>query len=196
MGRRLATTLLTCAFLGTLPAAAIAQECQGPPGTSAVDQYCESIPAAGGTSRPGSSSGQSGASGSSGASSVSGTVERQLAGSDDGQAVLGLAAASATPSEAQGGGSATSGNASNGSAETPASSQRPADSQNAANIPSTSALKAVSSSVQNGGTIGDAFIWALIGVTVIAAVAGWLSMRRRRRDPEPPTSARPSSLPS
>jgi hypothetical protein len=40
-------------FLGMAPPALADQGCEAPPGTAAVDQYCDNLPAAGGTTDPG-----------------------------------------------------------------------------------------------------------------------------------------------
>src|SRR3954447_26661585 len=49
MYRRLKTSLVLVALAAALSAApASAQSCKAPPGMSAIDQYCEAIPSAGG----------------------------------------------------------------------------------------------------------------------------------------------------
>src|SRR3954452_23860395 len=88
-------------LVGPLPAQAAPANCQAPPGTSGIDQYCETVPAAsgdqgtrgGGGSSGGHSGGQSGR--------VGGSVSRQTAAAlrnsgTVGQAVLGLSTGSSS----------------------------------------------------------------------------------------------------
>lgn len=163
------------------PVQAVAQECQGPPGASAVQQYCESIPAAGGTTRPPRGSATASADGSSGSgastaqSSLPQDVRRQLGASEAGQAVVGLveSADAASPD-----GGATPGGGKSDAGEKATSSP-------AADAPSGSPLRAVSSSIESGQTIGDGFLWALALITVAAIGGSWLAYRSRRGDGDP-----------
>src|SRR6476469_1935605 len=89
-------------LVGPLPAQAAPVNCQAPPGTSGIDQYCETVPTAGGDQ--GTSGGSGGGSGHSGGH-AGGSVSRRTAtalrdSGDTGKAILGLATASGQASGA------------------------------------------------------------------------------------------------
>src|SRR3954463_7089844 len=92
---RLALVVLALAagvLVGPLPAQAAPTNCQAPPGTSGIDQYCETVPAASGDQGTrGGGRGQSGRSGSSVPRHTAATLRRSGAG---GKAVLGLSSGS------------------------------------------------------------------------------------------------------
>lgn len=174
---------LTCiALVGTVllttAAPAVSQECKGAPGTSAVEQYCESIPAAGGKTRPTGQGSSGGSSGSSG-SGIPPSVQRELASSPQGRAVIAVA-------QSDGSGSGDSGRKAAGENGATGDRNRPAEDDAVpktppAAEPSGNPLRAVASSVKTGSTVGSGFVWALIVVT-LAALGGWWLARRRGSD--------------
>lgn len=171
--RRLFLTLLialAAAVLAVAPASA--QFCDAPPGTSAVDQYCENPPSA---------SGNSGGGGGGGTTlKPSGHTVRVIAKSGErGKELnryLGQQAASS-------GGSAVASNGSSakdgkGKGRDTASSKTKSAAQ-APSQQSTSPLGAVQSAASSGSTIGNGFIWALIAIALF--IAGTAFVRHRRK---------------
>ena len=185
MRLRLVIALLASLLAVTAAPAAHAQGCEAPPGSAAVEQYCEAIPegdgsqsgnnfqreasesAAGG----GSTNGQSG--GESTALSAEAAQALQSSGAD-GEAVAELARASG------GGQTGTPSDSTND--ETGEVAGTVAESDEASGSP----LKAVSASVENGPVAGSLMIWALLGATLVVLALGW--MRFRRTDATPPPS--------
>src|SRR5436309_9895999 len=94
------------ALLGPLPAQAAPANCVAPPGTSGIDQYCETVPAAGGDQ--GTRGGGGGGTGGHHTlgSSLSRKTVAQLHRSAAGRAVLGLSTGSTLASMTSGSGSA------------------------------------------------------------------------------------------
>ena len=102
--RRFVAVTVTLAALAsaTLGSAAFAADrtCVAPPGNSAVEQYCEAVPSAGGGSKPKASHGVDGA-----------TAQRLSRAGKDGAAVLKLAKSAPKPSKAKADGTTSSGQA-------------------------------------------------------------------------------------
>lgn len=174
--RLLLRTVGVALLLGILcwmPSAAAAQRCEAPPGSSAVEQYCEAIPDAGG-----SQSGDSFAR-DSGRQDPGGNVKNVPAGTQrtlrksgkDGAAVVGLVAASSG-----GGGGGDGPGPDSGAKSTNEVGGVKGETASSAD-PSGNPLKAVSASVENGATVGGGFIWALLVVTLLMAAVGWLAFR-------------------
>lgn len=180
---RLTAVLAIVLGLLVLPGIADAapQACQGRPGASAIEQYCEAIPdATGGRVSPNSERASS--QGASARGAVPAAAQRRLTTSgQDGQAVLGLVAASASgSSDGNGAGGSTSGRDDRGGGIGGSSSgPSVAAGPQAARTPSDNPLKAVSSAVTNGATVGSAFVWALVGLALVALIVGWVGFRRR-----------------
>jgi hypothetical protein len=154
-------------LLAAAPAAA--QTCNAPPGTAAVDQYCENVPSASGNG--GGSSGSSG--GSSGASAPRSTVRALDRSGESGRELnrfLGEDVASAR------GGTGTTKGSKNASGRKP-STREPAGT--APTQPSSNPLNAVQSAVNSGTTVGGGFIWALVLLTLLIAGVAWTRYRRR-----------------
>lgn len=177
---RLTLVLFSAAIVAATPGVAMAQRCEAPPGSSAVDQYCEAIPEGGGTRSSDNFDGAGGRQDPGGnVRAIPAQTQERLRGAGaDGAAVVGLAAASTggddDDSDSGAGGSAVPGGTNRGTAE-----QGGVKGENAqSSDPSGNPLKAVSASVENGATIGGVFIWALLGVACLAAVFAWLSFRR------------------
>jgi len=171
-GCLLALTLLA------LPSAASAQ-CQPLPGRSALDQYCESVPGAGGDKAAGQDgggrqqgggrsrrAGQAGGGGSSGSSLPPGVASRLRRAGPNGQALLDYAKNS---SGGDSGGKAGRGSGGRGDGKGPE-----ADS-------SGNPLSAIKNALTSGPSAGQAYLWVLILVALILAVLGWLRYRSKHR---------------
>lgn len=179
-----AVLTLVTALLALLSPQALAQACQGRPGASAIEQYCEAIPEGTGERVTPSSERESRGS----ASNVpAGTAQELADAGQEGQAVLGLAASSSGGGDSSDGGgnggsssSSGSGSGSSGSA----GAENAASATPAASSPSDNPLKAVSSAVSNGATVGSGFLWGLLALALAAAGAAWIGFRRH----DPPSS--------
>jgi len=136
--------------------ATAADPCEAPPGTSGLDQYCESLPGpdrdhGAGSERPKDTR------------AVPPKVEQQLQGQGgDGRAVIELAASDPAGR----------------SAESDAQKRRRANGE-AAPEPSNNPLSVVNSSVAGGSTAGPALAWLLIGVGLLLSAVAWVRFRRR-----------------
>ncbi len=169
-----------------LPGAASAQSCQGAPGASAIQQYCEAIPRGDGgreTSGGGSGSGGSGA----GAPGVSAATSQALGQAGrDGAAVQrlvggGSGGTSDKRKRTKDGKSGGSGNASGGSSagaggagggSTGGDASGPKD-------PSGSPLNAAKNAASAGPEAGQAVAWSIVGLSVLGALAA-VGLRRQR----------------
>jgi hypothetical protein len=158
MTRVLAISLMLLVL--ALPAAAQAQSCAAPPGTAAVEEYCETIPAAGGD--------REGAAGRP-APVPAGSL-RVLARSQEGQDFVRLLGHD--PARAKDGGSGQSGKP--GATGTPRTPGQPA----------TDPLSAVTSALSSGPTPGGGFVSVLLALTLLMAGWGWIAYRRRTDDPD------------
>jgi len=196
--------LLAGAALLTLPSAASAQTCQAPPGTAAIDQYCESIPGATGdrgTPGPGGGRGGTGAPGGRPGTPAGGPAGAPLSPSarealreagPAGQGVLALveserragggAGVGAGDGRAAGGGGpagertpgAAGGRAAEGSGSGGGGAPPVAAPQGG------SPLEAVTRAVgESGQTVGPAFLWVMLGLGLLVGGAGWLRYRGR-----------------
>lgn len=163
------------------PGAAMAQKCEGRPGASAIQQYCEAIPEASGTGQRPGSNGRGAGGGSQGAAGAGSTqVQRELqAAGAEGAVVLGLVAASSNGDDGDsggtGGGASDSGGSSGSGAGSSSGSSGAADPK----VAEGGVLRAVSSAVSNGSTVGSGFTGLLVGMAVLAAAFGWVTLRRR-----------------
>ena len=151
-------------------APASAQRCVAPPGTAAVDQYCENVPSAsgeGGGSGPGSTT-----------TKPSRDTVRAIAQSGQGGEELNRYLGEEVAS--RGGSSDRSSNSSgtrdNSKSQSGSNSTKPA--AQAPRQPSTNPLGAVQSAVNSGSTIGNGFIWALIAIALLIAGTAWVRHRR------------------
>ena len=177
MRLRLVTALLAALLAVVAAPSAHAQSCEAPPGSAAVEQYCEAIPEGDGAQSGNdfrreaaeSVSGGGGTNGQGGSGNPALSVEAAQAlesAGADGEAVADLARASS------GGQSASSnGNAASEAGDVAGSS---ASSDEASGSP----LKAVSASVENGPVAGSLMIWALLGATLVVLALGWMRFRR------------------
>jgi hypothetical protein len=172
------------------PSAASAETCNAPPGTSGIDQYCESLPS------PGGSGGGShhGGGGGNGPKHVSPDAAKTLEHSGSaGQAVLNLASQSDAPAvtstPAQSTPPATQKKthrkhhqaASQQDKTTPATTSTPQriDPGPPSSAPASNPAAAVGSSL--GGPAGAGFLALLAAITAVFALIAW----RGRRRPEP-----------
>jgi hypothetical protein len=172
--------LATGVLVGPLPAQAAPVNCQAPPGTSGIDQYCETVPAASGDqgTRPGGR-GQNGSSGSSVSQRTAAALRRSGA---SGKAILGLSSGSGQGSSSGTGG----GNANAAKGQTGAGNRgRGAAAGSQSTAPagrSDNPLEAIRSAVTSGGSAGPGFVWILVILGAIMAGVGWLRYRRSTSD--------------
>ena len=156
MIRRLVPLLVLAAALGPAAGPAHAQRCEAPPGTAAVDQYCEMIPEERGTT-PSARYAGSGTPGSAPETPLG----RRLAAQGFSGVALATFVERTRPEGAVRG----------ETAEESASLEAPPDGP----------VAAVRSSVAAGPVTGTAFLLALLAIAVL--VAGlWALDRRRPRD--------------
>jgi hypothetical protein len=170
------------ALVFAAPAWAQGDRCQAPPGRSALEQYCEQLPGAGGSQG-----------GQGGGGHVDSKTARELrSAGGEGAALLGLAETSGGDangsdrgaSGGSGGGGSAGGDGSAGDASGSGSS----DTGDAEAEPSGSVLSALTSSAEDGPTVGNALAWVLIAIAIGCFAVAWLAWRRRRGD-QPDSSA-------
>ncbi len=165
-----------------------AQSCEAPPGSAAVEQYCEAIPEGDGSQSGNDFQRESSGSAGSGASSngpsdggspgLSDEAAQALQnGGADGAAVSNLARASR-------GGEGSSGSSAGAATEAGEVAGTAAQSGEASGSP----LRAVSASVENGPVAGSLMIWALLGATLVVLALGWTRFRRTDTTPSTPES--------
>lgn len=151
------------AMVWTPAARAARANCQAPPGTSALDQYCETIPAAGGDrgtrDNSGARLGQSLSPRSAAALANAGPT---------GRGVLALPA-----------GSPARGAAANRAGQT---GHKGGDSASTPQATSNDPLNAVRSAIASGTRAGSGFVWVLIGIGVFMGALGWIRYRRASDD--------------
>ena len=164
--------LLFCAVLLCLSSPAAAQaatDCTTLPGRAGIDQYCESVPGAGGDSRPGTSGGRRGA-----------TLPRHTRSSLERSGVAGRDLVRLAESEDQGVGDGESKDKDQDRAGgRRAGGRRSGESSAIPGSTSVNPLSAVRSGVESGTSAGPVFLWVLLGVVVLFATLGWLRYRRR-----------------
>jgi hypothetical protein len=154
----LLATLLLLAVAA--PASAGTTDCVAPPGTAAIDEYCETVPSATGDKGGGARSAQP----------LDRSTRSELrAQGADGQALAGLLSSDGT-SEPAGKPKASKRAGSAGAAGAAAAQDEP----------SGNPLHAVTSAVEAGPTLGGGFAWALLGITALMIAAGWMRLRARR----------------
>jgi hypothetical protein len=153
----LATVAVLAAFA---PGSAWAQECVAPPGTAAIDQYCETVP---------TTTGDRGGAGAVGGPGVSAAQLKALqAGTPEEQA---LARELNTRKRGTSGSKGRSGSTTAG--------ERTGSSAGREEEVSSSPLSAIRSAVDSGATVDAAFGWALLLMTVAATGAWWVGRTRR-----------------
>jgi hypothetical protein len=181
--RHHATTISAVLFalLVAAPASAQGDRCQAPPGRSALEQYCEQLLGPGGPQG-----------GRGGGGRVDRETARELrSAGGEGAALLGLAESSGGANGSGGGGSGGGGSAGDGGSADDTSgsgSSNAGAAGDAEDEPSGSVLSALTSSAEDGPTVGDALAWVLIAIAIGCFAVAWLGWRRRRGD-EPESSA-------
>jgi hypothetical protein len=173
----------TCktAFLGALVALAVLAQpagaasgpgstCQAPPGTSAIDQYCEALPTPGGTS------GHHRKHSHPVSNSTTKQLEQQGAA---GKAVLNLAdssgdAGSTPPAKHKSPVRHHKRKSATSSPKPPASNALPA--------PDSNPLSAVGSAIGTGSSSGAVLLWLLVALAVIMGGTAFIGYRRRARE--------------
>jgi len=157
------------ALLATAPpAAAQERRCEAPPGRSGIEQYCESLPQAGGPQ---------GGGGDESSGVDRGTADRLRSAGADGAAVLGLSggeSGNADSGSGAGSGGAQSGGGDQARDGSGAGAAEPVD----VDEPSGSILSALRSSVEEGPTLSDAFAWLLIAIAIGCFTLAWIRWRR------------------
>lgn len=168
---------LLCAAAAT-PAAAVAQDCQAPPGMSGIDQYCESVPDARGQRGPGEPGGprQQGAGkrGGDGSGVPARTARALRERGRLGQAILDLAD-SRVPrqSDHSKGGDQRGVGPKGGAAAAPAES-------------SSNPLSAITSAADSGSSTGPWLVWLLVATALAFVILAWLRYRRRTPNDQRP----------
>ena len=164
---RLLLITVTAILVAAAPAAA--QRCVAPPGTAAVDQYCENVPSASGNSGGGSDD----SNGSSGATAPRSTVRALDRAGESGKELKQFLGEDVASARADTGAKQGSKRSSDRKARTP----EPAGT--APKQPSSNPLGAVQSAVNSGSTVGSGFTWVLVLLTVLIAGIAWTRYRRR-----------------
>lgn len=149
--------------LATAGPAAAAPGCEGPPGSSAIDQYCETVPGAGGDGAgggQGTGQGRGGGGDSSVGSSLGpGTSDALRRSGRDGDVLRSLRGAG---SQKAGRGDRSAGNGGAG----------PSD-------PSDNPFAAIGSGVDSGSSvIGPWLVWILVALALVLGGFGWMRYRR------------------
>lgn len=144
---------------------ATAQSCQAPPGTAGIDQYCESIPGAGGNQ--GHPNGPGGGNPHPG-KGVPGRARRALSDAGpDGQGVLDLAQGEAGSAKQSKEPTVSDGSTNGAASSGPGAS------------PSNNPLSAIRSSAQSGATLSPGFAVVLVLLGLSALGATWFRYRSR-----------------
>jgi hypothetical protein len=183
-------TLAACTL--ALPGVAAAQSCQGAPGASAIQQYCEAVPRGDGgrdTSGGGSGSGGRGGSGVNAATSKvlaqagrDGAAVQRLAGGGSG------AGNGSTKRKGQGNGNGNGKQGSSGQGSAGAGAGAGSGSAGAGGSgsaasgpkdPSGSPLNAAKNAASTGPAAGQAVAWSIVGLSVLGAIAA-VGLRRQR----------------
>ena len=172
-------TLTASAAVGALPAQAAPANCVAPPGTSGIDQYCETVPAA---------SGDTGTRGGGGgghplSSSVPRRTAAGLRGAGSvGKAVLSLPSGTAGQSAAAQGGTGSGGGGKGGAHGRTANEQSPGNrstaDQSTPSGKSDNPLQAIRSAVSTGTSAGEGLVWIFVALGVVMSGLAWLSYRR------------------
>ncbi len=174
MRLRLIPVLSVALALAGSGAPAQAQNCEAPPGSAAVDQYCEAIPEGGGSQsgndfqRERATSGAAATPSGDSPGLPAGTATALESAGQDGEAVAKLAAGGAGRTTASEDAAEPAGEVAGATASSDDVSSSP--------------LKAVSASVQNGPVAGSLLIWALLGSTIAVLALGWIRYRRSGTD--------------
>jgi hypothetical protein len=163
----LLSTLLLLAVAA--PATAGTSDCVAPPGTAAIEEYCETVPSATGDKGGGIRSAQP----------LDRSTRAALrAQGADGQALAGLLRSDG--SSAPGGSAGSKGSKASKGARAGSTGTNGGGAGATQDEPSGNPLHAVTSAVEAGPTLGGGFAWALLGITALMIAAGWIRLRARR----------------
>ena len=167
-------TLTASAAVGALPAQAAPANCVAPPGTSGIDQYCETVPAAGGDT------GTRG--GGGGGHPLSSSVPRRTAAGLRGAGSVGKAVLSLPSGTAGQGATASGGGGKGGAHGRTANGQSPGNrstaDQSTPSGKSDNPLQAIRSAVSTGTSAGEGLVWIFVALGVVMSGLAWLSYRR------------------
>jgi hypothetical protein len=154
---------------------ALAENCNAPPGTSGIDQYCESIPTPGGSG----GSHKHGDAGKARHLSPSTTKTLQQSGAA-GAAVLALTGSAGTPASAPAKKpAARSRHHRKGAAHKPATTpQKSAGAGPAAQDPTPAAKTSFDAGNSVGGSLGVGFIVVLVAIGLLMGALAWFGRRR------------------
>lgn len=181
--------LVLLGLVAAAPAQAQTQRCEAPPGRSGVEQYCESLPDAGGP--------QGGDREGSGRGVDRRTAGRLRSAGEEGEALLSLVGGAAASGDADGSGS---GSGDSGSGSKPADGAEDGGSSDGGGAsagtqeadegdePSDNVLTALQSSVEDGPTLTNAFGWLLLAIAIGCFALAWLVWRRRESPDADPGS--------
>jgi hypothetical protein len=164
---RLLLIALTAMLVAAAPATA--QKCNAPPGTAAVDEYCENLPSATGNSGGGSD----GSNGSSGTTAPRSTLRALDRAGESGRELKTFLGADVASAQGQ------SGTRQDSKRSSDRKAQPNEPSGKAPTQPSSNPLTAVQSAVNSGTTVGSGFIWLLVALTLLIAGISWMRYRRR-----------------
>jgi hypothetical protein len=161
---------LCCTLTAVTAAPAAAQQCDAPPGTAAIEQYCETIPSASGP-RGGDTEAEA-------KQPVPPETLRKIEaegapGRELGQVLRGAA----TPVPTSAAMPATP--PSRRSKRKPERSATPRPTPTATPVSTGNPLSAVRSALAGGETVGGGFPWVLLGIAAAIGGAGWLRRSRR-----------------
>jgi hypothetical protein len=174
MRRAFLVAVVVLAAVPGMARAAGRTDCIAPPGTAALDQYCESIPTAGGDRGSGTHGG------GPGAARVPASAITHLSHSGaDGRGlvrVLGYQPSSG----GHAGSNAAHGSSGGSPAQGVKAERRSGHASAAPAVPKDNPLNAVRESITAGSTVTSSFVWLLLGATVVMAAWAWLVFRRRR----------------
>jgi hypothetical protein len=159
MGRRLLPTVIALLVLAA-PAHAD-QTCVAPPGTAAVEQYCEVVPAAGGSQDRHRRD----------PAPIPPSTAQRLSRSSAGQDLL--RTLGHDPVTAKHAGAAKAHRRSSAATPGTAAAPRP---------PGDDPLGAVTSALSSGPKLGGPFVGVLLALTVLMLGWGWVAYRRRASD--------------
>ncbi len=170
----MAGTVLALAPFGLPSGAGASTTCQAPPGTSAIDQYCEALPSPG-----------AGGSGHKHSKPVSNSTTKQLEKQGStGQAVLNLADSSgdATAAPAPKPKKHHRHHRRHATTPSPATPSTPRPVSGSLPAPSSNPLSAVGSAIGTGSSTGAVLLWILVALAVLMGGTAFIGHRRRARE--------------
>jgi hypothetical protein len=160
---------LCCTLTAVTAAPAAAQKCDAPPGTAAVEQYCETIPSASGPRGPDT--------GAAAKQPVPAETLRKLeAEGTPGRELSEVLRGAATPAPKS---AATPAATPHRSTAKPERTAAPRPTPTATPVSAGNPLAAVRSALAGSETVGGGFPWVLLVIAAVVGGAGWLRRTRR-----------------